>query len=68
MSAKMSDPSHDASAAAPSGGAAAVASNAVYGGGPRVSDPNAFAVGSQGAASVRVSLYNDQLRILCNVS
>uniref|UniRef100_A0A5K3G1G3 Uncharacterized protein n=1 Tax=Mesocestoides corti TaxID=53468 RepID=A0A5K3G1G3_MESCO len=31
-------------------------------------DPSMFAVGSQGAASVRLSLYNDQLRILCNVS
>lgn len=40
----------------------------VYVGGPRVTDPALFAVGSQGAASVRVAVYNDQLRILCNVS
>ncbi|VDD84229.1 unnamed protein product [Mesocestoides corti] len=40
----------------------------LYEGGPRVTDPSMFAVGSQGAASVRLSLYNDQLRILCNVS
>lgn len=40
----------------------------IYMGGPRVTDPTLFAVGSQGAASVRVAVYNDQLRILCNVS
>lgn len=40
----------------------------VYVGGPRITDPALFASGSQGAASVRVAVYNDQLRILCNVS
>ncbi|KAM7539070.1 hypothetical protein Aperf_G00000049145 [Anoplocephala perfoliata] len=40
----------------------------VYAGGRRITDPALFAIGSQGAASVRVAVYNDQLRILCNVS